>query len=373
MPLTQRQWLKSSTRRRGDGPVEPGSLFLRNVLSLFLLGVVFSLPIAGCGKEEASSPPISISGHTMGTRYNIKIPRLPEGISPEGMKRDIDAALERVNEQMSAYLKTSEISRFNRSTGEDWFSVSPETAQVVTAALKVSKESDGAFDVTVGPLIRLWRFGPDKQEKMVPGEAEIRKTMASIGYHKIKVRRKPPALGKGHADIQINLSAIAKGFGVDQIAGVLQRAGVTDYLVEIGGELRTRGSKADGRAWTIGIETPTDYKRSIQETIHLGDRAMATSGDYRNFFKKDGKRYSHTIDPTTGRPVEHQLASVSMIADNCMEADAWATALMVLGPDRGYSLAVKKEFAVLFLIRTDDGFMRRATPEFNALVQDRKD
>ncbi|MBW1774726.1 MAG: FAD:protein FMN transferase [Deltaproteobacteria bacterium] len=308
----------------------------------------------------------------MGTRYSIKLPKLPEDVSLERLKRDIGAALERVNDQMSAYRKSSEISRFNRTTGEDWFSVSPETAQVVEAALKVSEESDGAFDVTVGPLIRLWRFGPNKEEKKVPQEDEIRKAMASTGYYKIKVRKAPPALRKLQGDIRINLSAIAKGFGVDQVAGLLQRAGVPDYLVEIGGEVRTQGSKADGRAWTIGIETPTDYKRGIQETIHLGDRAMATSGDYRSFFKKDGKRYSHTIDPKTGRPVGHQLASVSVIAGNCMQADAWATALMVLGPEKGYALAVKKGFAVLFLIRKDDGFIRRATPKFDDLIQDRK-
>ena len=308
----------------------------------------------------------------MGTRYNIKLPKLSKDVSLGWLKRDIDAELERVNDQMSAYRKSSEISRFNRATGEDWFSVSPETAQVVSAALKVSEESDGAFDVTVGPLISLWRFGPNKEEKKVPREDAIRKAMASTGYQKVKVRKEPPALRKLQGDVRINLSASAKGFGVDQVAGLLQRAGAPDYLVEIGGEVRTQGSKADGRAWAIGIETPTDYKRGIQETIHLGDRAMATSGDYRNFFKKDGKRYSHTIDPKTGRPVEHQLASVSVIADTCMQADAWATALMVLGPETGYALAVKKGFAVLFLIRKDNGFIRQATPGFSALVQDRK-
>jgi thiamine biosynthesis lipoprotein len=329
--------------------------------------------VTGCAKEEPSYLTVSLTGPTMGTRYNINIPKLPEDVSPGKLKRDIDAALERVNEQMSAYRKSSEISRFNRSTEKDWFGVSPETARVVAEALQVSKETGGAFDVTVGPLIRLWRFGPNKEEKRIPPDDEIREAMDRTGYHKLEVREDPPALRKLQGDIQINLSAIAKGFGVDQIAGFLERAGILDYLIEIGGEVRTRGGKADGSAWTIGIETPTDYQRGIQETIHLGDRSMATSGDYRRFFKKDGKRYSHTIDPKTGRPVEHQLASVSVITNTCMQADAWATAFMVLGADKGYDLAVEKGFAVLFLIRKDETFIRRATPNFDALVQGRKD
>lgn len=357
--------------RCGKGWLEDVQLFRRCVLSFFLLAVIIALP-AGCGKEEPSYLTVSISGPTMGTRYNIKIPRLPEDVDPGKLKRDIDAALERVNDQMSAYRRSSEISRFNQSTKTEWFGVSQETALVVAEALRVSEETGGAFDVTVGPLIRLWRFGPGKGEKRVPRDHEIREAMERIGYRKLKVRGSPPALRKLQGDIQINLSAIAKGFGVDQIAGLLERSGIRDYLVEIGGELRTRGLKEDGSAWTIGIETPTDYLRGVRETLHPGDRAMATSGDYRSFFKKDGKRYSHTIDPKTGRPVTHQLASVSVIAGSCMEADAWATAFMVLGPEKGYETALRKEFAVLFLIRKGDTFIRRATPRFDALIQNGK-
>lgn len=343
------------------------------ILSLIVPGMIFCLPSVACSKAASSSSPVSISGPTMGTRYNIKIPKLPEGISVGQLKQDIDAVLEQVNNQMSAYRKSSEISRFNRSTETTWVSVSKATALVVAEALKVSESTDGAFDVTVGPLIRLWRFGPNRGEKRVPREDEIREAMQRTGYHKINVRMAPPALRKLQGDIQINLSAIAKGFGVDQIGGFLERSGISNYLVEIGGEIRTRGSKSDGSPWTIGIETPTDFRRGIQETIHLGDLAMATSGDYRSFFKQDGKRYSHTIDPKTGRPVEHTLASVSVITEDCMEADAWATAFMVLGPDRGYALAVRKGYAALFLVRRGDTFLRRATPEFDALSKNRND
>jgi thiamine biosynthesis lipoprotein len=191
--------------------------------------------------------------------------------------------------------------------------------------------------------------------------------LAVIGHENLQVRTTPPALKKLVADLEVDLSAIAKGFAVDQLAELLKQAGVTGYLVEIGGEIRTYGAKANGSPWIVGIELPADNQRSVQEVVKLGDRALATSGDYRNFFVEDGKRYSHTIDPRTGRPIKHRLASVTVIADICMQADALATTLMVLGLDEGYKFAVGRDLAVVFLVRNGQNFIRKSTPAFNKM------
>lgn len=328
--------------------------------------------VVGCDLSRESVAPISITGPTMGTSYNIKLSKLPPGVVQEELHKDIDNMLERINAQMSTYRLDSELSRFNRFAGRDWFDVSSETAQVVKEALSVSLKSGGAFDVTVGPLVNLWSFGPQQRPRKAPSDEEINAMLAVIGYENLKVRTTPPALKKFVDELEVDLSAIAKGFAVDQLAELLKQAGVTGYLVEIGGEIRTYGAKANGSPWIVGIELPADNQRSIQEVVKLGDRALATSGDYRNFFVEDGKRYSHTIDPRTGRPIKHRLASVTVITDICMQADAWATTLMVLGPDEGYEFAVGRNLAVLFLVRNGQNFTRKPTPAFNKIFADQE-
>ncbi len=304
----------------------------------------------------------------MGTNYSIKISRLPEGLSQEKLQKDIHSTLERINDQMSTYRPKSEISRFNRSRDLGWFSVSADTARVVRTAMLISMETRSAFDVTVSPLVNLWGFGPESRDRIVPDNEEIKAAKAKTGSRKLKARLSPPALRKLHADLKVDLSAIAKGFGVDKVAGLLDKHGIVSYLVEIGGEIRARGLKKDGINWTVGIERPDPDQSMIQEVISLRNQALATSGDYRNFFAQGGKRYSHTIDPTTGRPVEHGLASVTVVADQCMLADAWATALMVLGPERGYQLAVDQDLAALFIVKAQEGFVQKTTSVFEKIL-----
>jgi thiamine biosynthesis lipoprotein len=304
----------------------------------------------------------------MGTLYHIKVVELPPGTTRQNLTSRIEAELDRINDRMSTYRRDSDVSRFNRHEEASWFEVSPETAQVVHQALLMSEASGGAFDITVAPLVNLWSFGPEDRESSVPTDQEIQAAMARVGYRKLRVRRSPPALRKLNAGIRINLAAIAKGFGVDRIAGLLEQAGVSGYVVEIGGEIRVHGSKPGGSTWKVGIETPIEGRFGIQEVLALHDGALATSGDYRNVFKVDGKRFSHTIDPRTGRPVEHDLASVTVITDRCMQADAWATTLMVLGPEKGYRFAGDQGLAALFLVRSGEEFVRRATPAFDELA-----
>ncbi len=300
----------------------------------------------------------------MGTWYHIKIDTLPAGVAQRHLQREVDQRLHEVNQQMSTYLPESELSRFNRHTGDGWFEVSSDLALVVAKAQEIAADTDGAFDVTVGPLVNLWNFGPDPRDEQIPTDEEIAAARDRVDYRRVQVRQTPPALRKTRPDAYVDLSAIAKGFAVDSVARMLDERGMIAYMVEIGGEVRTRGRKSDGTAWRIGIERPISSGRMLQRVVELGDDALATSGDYRNYFEWQGRRYSHEIDPRTGRPVEHMLASVSVVAENCMTADALATALIVLGPERAFRFAEKHQIDVLLILRNGDDFEELSTPGF---------
>ncbi len=305
----------------------------------------------------------------MGTRYTVRLANLRTDSDLAALEHGIAHSLETTDQQMSTYLPDSELSRFNRFAGDDWFAVSPQTATVVAASLAVSQATAGAFDVTIGPLVNLWGFGPEGHAAGLPSEAEIAANRARVGYQRLEVRADPPALRKTHPDLYVDLSAIAKGFAVDQVAAILEQAGVGGFMIEVGGEVRTRGRKPDGTPWRIGIERPAAEARQVQCVVELADRALATSGDYRNFRQRQGRRYSHEIDPRTGRPVDHALVSVSVLADDCMTADAWATALLVLGPDDALKIARRQNLDVLCLIRTAEGFAEQTTPGFAARIR----
>ena len=326
--------------------------------------------LAGCRDEAAPKETIhSFSGSTMGTVYNVRAVGSAAGLNVAALQQQVDIRLAAINLEMSTYLPDSEISRFNRYTDDDWFAVSAETAMVVAAGLEVSRDTQGAFDVTVGPLVNLWGFGPEGRVGETPTDEAIAECQARVGHARLEVRQNPPALRKRRADVYVDLSAIAKGFAVDEVAKLLDRHAVRSYLVEIGGEVRTRGRKPDGGSWRIGIERPVAAVRELDCVVELDDRALATSGDYRNFFEREGRRYSHEIDPRTGRPVDHALISVSVLADDCLTADAWATALLVLGPDAALPAARRRGLEVLCMIRSGDGWVEQATPGFAARIR----
>ncbi len=322
---------------------------------LALLCCLFSLPSFAVDRDPVDAPLQALSGETMGTTYTVKVFDGPQLGSD--LKFAIDAELRKVNDQMSTYLKSSEISRFNDSQSTEWFPVSSDTATVVSFAQQLSKTTRGAFDVTVGPLVNVWSFGPDPKTGRVPSDADLTVIRQSIGYQKLNVRLDPPAIRKSVPDLEIDLSAIAKGHGVDRIVELLNRKGAENVFVEIGGEVRTTGSKG-GDPWKVGIQMPDAAKDAVMiaHAMDAAGKSMATSGDYRIFFEVDGKRYSHTIDPRTGKPVEHDLASVTVVADSCMKADAWATAINVLGGKDGLKLAEQESIDVLLVNRTDDGY-----------------
>jgi thiamine biosynthesis lipoprotein len=243
-------------------------------------------------------------------------------------------------------------------------------ADVVNQAQAASAESDGAFDVTVGPLVQLWGFGPEKsgaQIGKIPSDSAIASVRSHVGYHLLECRLNPPALRKVDPGVYVDLGGIAKGFAAQAVADALESRGVNNCLVAVGGELRAHGVCQTGRPWPVGIETPTPDIRRVFATLELNNASLSTSGDYRNFYELNGSRYCHEIDPRTGRPIPAGLASVSIVDPSGTHADAMATALMVLGPEKGYALARRKKWPVLFIIREADQFRTLTTPEFDRL------
>ena len=295
----------------------------------------------------------------MGTRYAVS------WSGGEQCTRDlaqlVEAELHSVNAQMSTWLPDSELSRFNRGPAGQWVSVSADLAAVVDVALHLSRLSDGAFDVTVGPLVNLWGFGAEERSDL-PTAAAIEQAAARVGHAMLEVRLSPPGLRKRIPDLHVDLSAIAKGHAVDRLAELLESHGCGNYLVDIGGELRVRGANPEGTSWRVGVETPESGKQvSVQHLLTLSDDAVATSGDYRNFRQVGETRLSHTIDPRSGWPVVHAMASVTVVADNATLADGLATLIYVLGPGDGLQWAAARQVAALALVRSDGGYDHRYT------------
>lgn len=334
---------------------------------LWILGLTCTLLVApGCDAPRQ----LTISGTTMGTTYTVKVVNAPPSWEEEA-QRDLRARIEDVlrgvEGRMSTYRQDSEISRFNRSPVGEWFSVSTETQFVISHAQALAESTDGAFDVTVGLLVNLWGFGPAEATES-PSESALAQARERVGHDFLESRAAPPALKK-HAEIYVDLSAIAKGFGVDEVARLLEELGIRRYLVEIGGELRVLGDNARGESWRLGVQVPVpDEFGTARRSFALRDGGVATSGDYRNFIAREGRRYSHTIDPRTGLPTSHALASVTVSAPTAMEADALATALYVLGPEQGTRYAEQHRIAALFIIRHGGGFEEISTPRFAELL-----
>jgi thiamine biosynthesis lipoprotein len=335
----------------------------RNVLKA--AGALALVPILPRG-VRAELP--ELSGPTMGTRYSVRVHRAPVGLYLPKLRRAIERALQSTEDLMSTYRADSELSRFNASRSSRWQKISQPVARVVQMALRIQTESGGAFDPAAAPLVDYWGFGPGpgtfgRPARPLPEDLLTRVTDANIALEAGHLR-------KQHPDAALDLNAIAKGDALDQVAGVLERAGIDDYLVEVGGELRARGNGPDGDGWRIAIDGP---EGNIRRAIRLNGKAVATSGDYVDYFIADGKRYAHIIDPRTGKPVEHGLSLVSVVADSAMHADAWATALLVMGPEKGPRQATRNGMAALFLVRNDDEFREFATPAFERLRLDNEE
>jgi thiamine biosynthesis lipoprotein len=297
----------------------------------------------------------------MGTTYTVKItPPLP--MERAELAAGIAAVLDEVDGRMSTYKPDSELSWLNANPTLDWQPISPPLADILGVALDLSRLSDGAFDITIGPLVNLWGFGPGDRPRKAPGEAALAEARQHVGHALIQLDARTPAVRKQAPGLYLDLSGIAQGFGADAVGKYLSARGVQNFMVDVSGEILARGVNAAGQPWRIGIERPVAAQPGIERIFALRDVAMATSGDYRNYFEEDGVRYSHLIDPVTGRPITHRLASVSVLAPTATRADGLATALMILGPERGFDLAMREKMPALFIMRTDSGFEERWTP-----------
>jgi len=353
----------SMGRHRGTAPT------VGSGIALTVAGLL-SLMVVSCQIPETAPSSSRFSGPTMGTRYTVEV-LLTEVSSRRFVELEdvVEATLDDVNAKMSNYEEDSEVSRLNRWTDAGSFEVSSDTLEVLQHASEISATTGGAFDITVAPLVSAWGFGPPGRPPLQPTEEEIARLQELTGWEKLHVDRVTSAVTKAHPELTLDLSAIAKGFAVDLVADALDAEGVENYMVEVGGEVRTKGLNLQGEPWRIGIERPVPNEQAIDLIVPLGGLAMATSGDYRNYYEAEGRRISHTIDPRTGFPITHNVASVSVIAPLCVRADAYATGLLVLGPE-GFDLAEELGLAAYFIQRDKEGiFVARMTNAFKEILE----
>lgn len=326
-----------------------------------LLAPCCALLAAACGR---SSPQLDLSGPTMGTTYTVKVVAPPPSVDANVVQAAIDDVLAQIDGSMSGYRSDSEVMRFNAGASTQWRSVSADLAAVVRASLDISEASDGAFDITVAPLVAAWGFGPAGEPKELPSAEQIAQIEATVGYRNLHVRLDPPALRKDVAGLSIDLNGIAPGFAVDRLADRLQGLRIENFMIDVGGEIRAHGRNARGEPWHIAIEHPVDTQRTPYASVWLDGAAVSTSGEYRDYYERDGRRYSHTIDPRTGRTLDRAPGSVVVVASSTAAADGWATAMNVLGPRAGLALATQRHLPVLFIEREGREWRSQATPEF---------
>lgn len=354
--MNRRKWLKTSLGIGG------GFLLPTGVIS-----------VVGCSSPSRPAL-VDVSGRIMGTGYSVLLgvgnsSTLPGDEHLNELSQLIHKELQAVDSNMSTWKEDSGVSRFNDSSDTDWQQMAPATIKVIARALNTSKESNGAFDITVGPLVNLWGFGSGSDRVLTkPKAIDIQHSLAVVGHEAIEVDLKLNALRKRLNQTQIDLSGIAKGYAVDRVASLLDQYGFDNYLIEVGGELKAKGSKPDNSQWRVAIERPVVRQRDPFRVVQLNNNAIATSGDYRNFFVDGGQRYSHSIDPRTGQPVTHELASVSVVAESAITADALSTALMIMGPELAMNYASKNQVAIHLVVKSGSKLKEHYSSEFESLL-----
>jgi thiamine biosynthesis lipoprotein len=319
--------------------------------------------LAGC---RVASEPLEVrpgetllSGESMGSAWTVKVAG-PLPVPAEQLQAGIQARFEEVSRALSTYRADSALSRFNEDDRGEWVDVDPELAIVMSYALTLAEASDGAYDITVGPLVNLWGFGPDPATHRVPEADAIARARARVGWRKVQVdavhsrARKQPG-------VRVDLSSLGKGRGVDRVADYLDAQGVSHYLIDLSGKLRARGNNSAGGAWLVAVERPvadatSDNSVVEPEVVSLRDSSVATAGNYRRFFESNGRHYSHIIDPRTGEPVTHRTVSATALDVSCMHADAWATVLMVMPPEAALALADVRNLKALLIARSTPGY-----------------
>ena len=337
------------------------------MIRCFYLPLLFATAVCTQQKETEF---VVFNGSTMGTNYVVRIAESLSESDQSEVSRAVEDVLERVDASMSTYRLDSELSYLNRSSSASPIEISASMFYVVQEALHISRLTSGAFDITVTPLVRLWGFGAGAAKvPAVPTDGSLAIASKLVGFQHVTLTENPLSLKKNIEGLEIDLSGIAKGFGVDQVSELLTKKGLRNYMVEIGGEVRTMGKNSDGNAWQIGVEMPTGNSYRLQHIVPLSGLAMATSGDYRNFYEEEGVRYSHIIDPRSGSPISQLLASVTVVEQTCIRADGLASGLLVLGPEEGFELAMQEDLTAMFLVRSPEGeLVERLTPSYKQLL-----
>ena len=341
----------------------------QTVLLRLITVIVLALLTACDEPSESGDDTAVLQGSTFGTFYQITLPGDWSEEEQATLQEGAEQVLDEVDASMSTYRDDSEVNRLSRTPPGEWVDVSEPIFTVLAISQEVAEATDGAMDVTVGALVRRWGFGPDQRPERIPSDDELREELAAAGHTGLELDTERLA-ARRQAGFELDVAATAKGYGIDAVARFLEDQGVERYLVNIGGDMRAGGRYSDERAWRVGIQQPDGQAHDTTQALSLENMAIATSGDYRNYFEEDGQRYSHLIDPRTGRPIEHQLASATVLHPVAARADAFATGLMVLGAEDAMAVAEAEGLKVLLIVRDGDGFMTRKSPALSAYLED---
>ncbi|MEI2263751.1 FAD:protein FMN transferase ApbE [Erwinia sp. CGal63] len=327
--------------------------------------------LAGCDArhESAGASALVLEGRTMGTFWRVSLADV-DASRKEALQKAVQQRLDQDDRELSTWKADSVLSRFNQYRGNDPQPVSDNMADIVTVALRIGQKTQGKMDITIGPLVNLWGFGPVKQPDKTPTPAQIAAARALVGLQHLRViqRSEGAYLQKDLPDLYVDLSTMGEGFATDHLARLMEEEGIHNYLVSVGGAVLTRGKNSEGKPWRVAIQKPTDKENAVQAIVDLQGHGISTSGSYRNYYELNGKRISHVIDPTTGEPIQHRLVSATVIATTALEADGWDTGLMVLGEEKAKELALREKLAVYLIVKQGDGFTSWMSPQFKAFI-----
>lgn len=338
-------------------------------IQINLLLVLLATFLAVSCEQASTSPAMVLEGKTMGTVWRVSMAGIDAG-RKAALQQAIQHQLDADDAELSTWKPDSTLSRFNQNSSSAPQPVSSNMADIVTESLRIGNKTAGAMDITVGPLVNLWGFGPDKQPTQMPTEAQIVAARAQTGLQHLRVIQGVDGqwLQKDLPGLSVDLSTVGEGFATDHLARLMEQQGINNYLVSVGGAVLSRGNNASGQPWRVAIQKPTDRENAVQARVALQGHGISTSGSYRNYYELDGKRISHVIDPLTGRPIEHKLVSATVIATTALEADGWDTGLMVLGSEKAKALAIKEQLAVYLISKQGDQFVSWMSPQFAAFL-----
>lgn len=344
-------------------------IYITNIKKNFISIILFFL-VASCSKSENYNA--ELKGNTMGTYYIINIVEIPKSLKLENIRSEIETTLNLINLTLSNWDPNSEITKLNNDKKIGKIKISNDLKEVLKQANIINDNSYGYLDITADPLIELWGFGyKNKKTHTIPSQKEINDALLLVNQKELfEINSINNEFYKKNKDLKLNLSSIAKGYGIDQIGKKLETLGLRNYLINIGGDLLAKGNNKNKKDWIIGIENPNLKGKLVKEIIKVSNKGIASSGDYKNFFIKNGKKFSHIINPNTGKPITHKTKSVTVVSNNSTNADGWATALLAMGSEKGFELAEEKSMSVLFIDEVNEKLTKIKTTEFEKLIKD---